>query len=238
VAAVLAAALSTPAQAQAPRKPAPKAAAKPAAKPAAAPAPRTAATPKPAATAPAPAPAPAPAASTAAAAGSDMFAEGTNTISLGLGLGTPYTYGGVFFGGGTSSTTPAFSVFYERGIKKLGPGVIGGGVFAGYYSHTYSYSYSSGTYKDRYSDLLVTVRATYHYPVTEAFDAYAGVGVGVHHVGYSSNYSGPYYENYGSTSAAEGIFVGGRYFFTNNLAAFGELGYDHTYLKVGLTAKF
>jgi hypothetical protein len=33
-------------------------------------------------------------------------------------------------------------------------------------------------------------------------------------------------------------FVGARYFFTDKMGAFSELGYDMSYLKVGLSARF
>ena len=33
------------------------------------------------------------------------------------------------------------------------------------------------------------------------------------------------------------IFVGGRYYLLSNLGVFAELGYDQTYLKVGITGK-
>ena len=35
-----------------------------------------------------------------------------------------------------------------------------------------------------------------------------------------------------------GIFLGGRYLFTDKIGAFAELGYDMSYLKLGLTGKF
>ena len=227
------------------KKPAPKPAttttkapsAKPVARPAApAPAPRAAA--------PASASAPAPAAkssarATATASGDNPFDVGTNAVNLGIGLGSRYSYGLSGFGG-TSSVTPAFSASFERGILALGPGVLGVGGIVGYQSASYDYSgyYSSGTYKDKYTDLIVMVRGAFHYPVTSQFDAYAGVGIGVRHLGYSSNYTGLYAADYGSTGATSGLFAGGRYYFTSNIGAFAELGYDQTYLKAGLAIKF
>lgn len=224
------------------RKPAPRPAAKPVAKPVAKPAPRPAPAPAPkpaAAAAPAPAPAPAPPARARASSGDKPFDVGTNALNLGIGFGNRYSYGYGLYGG-TSSVTPAFSASFERGVVALGPGVLGVGGFIGYQSATYEYSsyFGNGTYKNRYTDLVVMVRGAFHYPVTPQFDAYGGVGVGVRHLGYSSDYTGPDASNYGSTGAASGLFVGGRYYFTPNIGVFSELGYDQTFIKVGLSAKF
>ncbi|UOQ72630.1 hypothetical protein [Hymenobacter cellulosilyticus] len=41
-----------------------------------------------------------------------------------------------------------------------------------------------------------------------------------------------------STYLTSGIFAGARYFITNNVGAFTEVGYDMNYLKLGVTAKF
>ena len=226
------AALPLPAAAQT-RKPAAKPVArpvaKPAPKPAVKPAPAAAAAPRPAAPAPAPAPAP----EAKATSGDKPFDVGTSAVNLGIGLGSRYSYALGGFGG-NSSVSPAVSVSYERGIIPLGPGVLGVGGIIGYQSASYEYS----GYKDKYTDLIVMVRGAFHYPVTPQFDAYAGVGIGVRHLGYSSNYSGPYAVDYGTTGATSGLFAGGRYYFTPSIGAFAELGYDQTYLKAGLAVKF
>lgn len=206
------------------RKPVSKPVAKPAPKPIAKPAPRPA--PAPVAS-PAPAPAPVPA---RAAASGTVFDVGTNVVNLGIGLGTHYSYG---IGTGTS-VSPAFSASFERGIVAVGPGVVGVGVFAGYQSASYEYL----GFKDRFTDIIITARGAFHYPFFEKFDTYGGAGLGLRRLGYSSNYTGPVVVDYGSTGVVLGLFVGGRYYFTDSIGAFAELGYDQTYLKVGLAAKF
>jgi hypothetical protein len=194
---------------------------------------------KPAA-APAPAPAPAPAepatrpASTRAAR-TGPFEEGTNALNLGIGIGSVYSFGAGFFGG-SSSVSPAISVSYERGIRPIGPGILGIGGYVGYQGASYDLG---GGDKIKYSDILVTVRGAFHYPVTAEFDAYGGVAIGVRHG--STSYEGDFFEDVASDSYNDfvtGVFAGGRYFFTDNIGAFGEVGYDQSFLKVGLTAKF
>ncbi|UOQ99429.1 hypothetical protein MUN81_08010 [Hymenobacter sp. 5317J-9] len=240
--AVCATTLAPAAQAQT-RKPAAKPAVKPATKPAAKPAPKPAT--KPATVAPvrtaAPAPAPAPVAPPPSPATSEStitgpFQVGTNMVNVGIGLGNRYNYGTGYFGG-SSSVTPALSVSYERGILEVGPGVVGVGGFVGYQGATYDFG---GNDRWKFTDIIVTLRGTFHYPVAEQFDAYGGVNLGMRHA--SASFEGSsIYGSLGSASANEvaaGLFVGGRYFFTPSIGAFAELGYDQTYLKIGVAAKF
>jgi hypothetical protein len=197
------------------------------AKPAAAPTPAA----KPAKLA-TPTPPPAPATPTTR---NGPFEEGTNALNLGIGLGSRYGYGAGFFGG-SSSVSPAISLSYERGVMPLGPGVLGVGIFVGYQGASYDLS---GGDEINYRDVIVTLRGAFHYPVTPDFDAYGGLGLGLRHG--SASYEGPLFDDYNASSYNEfmaGLFVGGRYFFSEKIGAFAEIGYDQSYLKVGLTAKF
>ncbi|WP_165822092.1 hypothetical protein [Hymenobacter edaphi] len=201
-------------------------AAKPAAKPTPAPAPAAEET------------APAPAKTTAAkpvaksAAGNHDFGVGSTAANLGVGFGLGYGYG--LFSG--VRATPALSVSVERGIlDNVGPGVIGIGGLVGYKS----YSWNSGGYKASWKNFIVAARGTYHYNILEnpKLDTYAGLSLGVRVESYSTNYD-IYNNNYGGVALMSGVFLGGRYMLTDNLGAFGELGYDMSYLKLGLTARF
>ncbi|GAA4025387.1 hypothetical protein GCM10022409_06700 [Hymenobacter glaciei] len=225
------------------RKPAPKPAVrtttKPAAKPAAKPA--VAATPKATAPAPAPAPtpAPAPAAQVASSSGDIPFDVGTSVVNIGIGLGNRYGYGSGLLGG-NSSVSPALSISYERGILPLGPGVLGVGAFVGYQGASYD---MGGGDKWKYTDLVVTLRGAFHYPVLPNLDAYGGLSLGMRHLG--TSFSGPSSSFYNAAGidgsyneASLNLFVGGRYYFTPSIGAFAELGYDQTYLKAGLAVKF
>ena len=214
--------------AQITRKPAPKPVARPAAKPA----PKAVNAAKAPAAAPAPAVRAASTSSSAAVAG--PFGVGTNVVNLGIGVGNRYVFGT----GSGSSVSPAISVSFERGIMEIGPGVLGVGAFVGYQGA--SYDLGSGFGKYSYTDVIVTIRGAFHYPVSEALDAYGGLGIGVRRAGVSYEGSNAIFGTtaVSSTGVASGLFVGGRYFFTSAIGAFAELGYDQTYLKVGLTAKF
>lgn len=241
LAAACVATLPLAAQAQT-RKPAAKPVAKPAAKPMAKPA---AATPAPR-PAPAPAPTPAPAApparkAAASSSSGDPFEVGTNALNIGIGFGSRYSFGTLGYGylglGGSSSVSPAFSVSFERGIIQAGPGVVGAGIFVGYQGASYDYG---GGDKLKYRDIVVMLRGAFHYPVTDKFDAYGGVGLGVRHSNRSGEglFSSTYTNLDSPTEFASGLFVGGRYYLTPNIGVFSELGYDQSFIKIGLAAKF
>lgn len=173
-----------------------------------------------------------PAASTAVAVApkapvTAAFATGSNVLSLGIGLGNRYG-----FVGSSVSVTPALSLAYERGVLALGPGLLGVG-------GSLSYQHASSSllgYGYSFSDLLVAVRGNYHYPLAPQLDVYGGLALGVRHAGVSYSGLGDY-----ATSATDGyvaLVVGGRYYFSRAVGAFAELGYDQTYAKIGLSARF
>jgi hypothetical protein len=92
------------------------------------------------------------------------------------------------------------------------------------------------------------VRGAYHFSKhlnlkTDKLDLYGGVFLGYlfanskvleapsgYYAGYYNNYS------YGSTVRL-GLFGGARYYFTDKVAAFGELGYGIAPLSIGVTFK-
>lgn len=163
-------------------------------------------------------------------AGPEPFSLGANVISFGVGLGNHYGY----VGSGLT-VAPAFSIAYERSMLALGPGILGVGGFVGY---------QRATSKDvvanyRFSDLIVAARGVFHYPVSPQLEVYGGVALGVRRAGVSFDGS-PGAGDY-AASATDGysaLFVGGRYYFGNSLGAFAELGYDQSWLKVGVSARF
>jgi len=158
------------------------------------------------------------------------FHAGDNLVNLGIGLGSRYTY----VGSGVSAT-PAFSASYERGFRELGPGTLGLGAFVGYQSASSDFG-SLGNYS--FTDIIVGIRGAFHYPVSPQLDAYGGLGLGVRHAGVS--FEGSSYPGVAASATGlySGLFLGGRYLFSDHLGAFAELGYDQTYLKAGLTVKF
>jgi hypothetical protein len=140
-------------------------------------------------------------------------------------------------------STPALTLSADKIIVEgVGPGSISVGGLVGY--QNFHYNYPSTAYKATWNHIVLLGRGAYHYNFTEdpRLDTYAGISLGLRVVTYKDTFlnSTPANEpnEYGGLSVAPGIFVGGRYFLTDHLGAFAELGYDMSYLKFGLSAKF
>ncbi|MBC8084031.1 MAG: hypothetical protein H7Z21_12540, partial [Hymenobacter sp.] len=168
------------------------------------------------------------------------FAAGSMAVNLGVGLGIGYGYGLGY--NGSAKSSPAISLSAERGIVEgIGPGVISVGGLVGYKGYSYKWAVLDQSYKATWSNIYVAARGAYHYNFTDnpRVDTYAGVSLAARIEKYSDNWSGTTLTNsYGGTSLEAGIFLGGRYLFTDKVGAFAELGYDMSYLKLGVTSKF
>lgn len=158
------------------------------------------------------------------------FQKGTTTINAGIGLGTAL--------GGLGKARPAISVSLDHGIWEVGgPGVISLG---GYVGNT-GYKYSDMGYTSKWNYFVVGARGAYHYhgfTSVPELDVYGGVMLAYNIVKYSSDGDNLGQSNsYGSGLGFSG-FLGGRWFFSNNIGAFAELGYGVSVLNVGATFKF
>lgn len=147
---------------------------------------------------------------------SQTYSIDSKFLNLGLGLGGGYTSGNV--------SIPPVSVSFEKGITDK----ISVGGIAGYAASKYeSFGFSS-----EYTYTLLGVRGSYHLYNTDKIDGYAGALLGYNIV--SAKVTG-----IGSAASASGLaysgFVGGRYLFTEKLAAFAELGFGISLLTAGIT---
>lgn len=173
------------------------------------------------------------------AAHAQEFKKGTNVVSAGIGLGSSIlSYTG-------ASQTPALNLQYERGVWDIGgPGVVSLGGYAGYKGYSYSGKVNTYSYSQKWHYTVIGVRSAYHYNGLDAkkLDVYGGVMLAYNLLSYSysdntgtGNVAGT--GSYGST-AGFSLYVGGRYFFSNNIAVLAELGYGVSYLSIGIAAKF
>ncbi|QJW92025.1 hypothetical protein HNV11_22895 [Spirosoma taeanense] len=142
--------------------------------------------------------------------------KGTKFINLGIGVGG---YGYYTVGGGIGLNAAA-----DFGVTKN----ITVGAVAGYKSYG-----SVGAYK--YNSFDIGARGSYHFNellslTSDAVDLYAGLGLSY----YSFSYGG-YLDNYGAVYLP--IHLGGRYFFSQNVGGFAELGSSLATLKLGVTFK-
>lgn len=153
------------------------------------------------------------------------FAVGSNVLNLGLGFGASWY-------STSASATPAFSASYERGILALGPVTLGIGGYLGFQRAT---SGNAAFFSNGANNVVITARGALHYPAAHNLDLYGGLGLGMRNI--SLDKKSVFYET-SNTDFIGSAVIGGRYYFTNSIGAFAELGYDQTYFKAGIALKF
>jgi len=148
----------------------------------------------------------------------NTFSKGDKVVNLGVGLGSTFSHGSSIPISGSLEVGIKDQLFDEK--SSLG---IGG--FAGFASEKWL--------DVRWTYILVGVRGALHYQLVNKLDTYAGLMVGYNIASVSSDYVG---------ASAGGFtvpfFIGGRYYFSNNIGAFAELGYGIAYLNLGVSFKF
>jgi len=157
--------------------------------------------------------------------------------NVGLGFG--------WYGYGYSTTSiPAITLSLEKGVWDISNvGIISLGGIAGY-KHTGFHYQVPPNYSDHWSwnDFLIAARAAIHpfFIKNDKVDLYGGVALGMRFETWKYSYFAAVPEYY-TTHYSYGlfsIFAGCRYYFINNLAVFGELGYGLGYFTLGLSGKF
>jgi hypothetical protein len=166
------------------------------------------------------------------AANAQMVVKGDKIVNLGLGLGT-----NLYSGHHYSMQIPPISVSGEYVIMDNlidGNVAIGLGGYLGFRAYKYDVE---GLYGWKYKSIVVGPRGYAHYSFMENLDTYAGITLGYNVL--TSKYYGSSYWN--GTASSGGIvyafFIGGRYYFSDKLAAMAELGYGITYLNIGVAIK-
>ncbi len=162
-----------------------------------------------------------------------MFNLGDKIVNIGIGLGSRYGIGTY-----SKTTVPPISISYEQGIldEILEKGVIGVGAYLGYTSYKWTYVASSfGDYGWKYTNIIVGARGSFHYPVLDNLDTYAGILLGYNIV--TSNEFGTtsgFFDSPDTGRVAFSGYVGGRYYFSDQFSGFAELGFGIAYLTLGL----
>ncbi len=156
------------------------------------------------------------------------FQKGTTAVNAGIGLGTAL--------GGLGSARPALSLAVDHGMWEIGgPGVISIG---GYVGNT-GYRYKTTGYTQKWNYTVVGVRGAYHYngfAELPKLDVYGGAMLAYNIAKYTADgYTGA--NTFGS-GVGFSAFAGGRWFFTEKIGAYAELGYGVSYLNIGVTFKF
>jgi len=125
------------------------------------------------------------------------FIEGKKLLNVGIGLGYYKTY----------NAAVDFSASYDYCVSDgiIDKGSIGVGPFAGV-----GFGWGYNTKIQPFGG----ARGTFHYPIVEKLDTYAGLALGL--------------RLYNSIHLIGGFFVGANYPITENIAVFGELGSGST----------
>lgn len=178
------------------------------------------------------------------------FDENTQIINLGLGFGGGDYYRG-YSSGYSARRSPAFSLSYEQSLpKRIGPGYVGVGAYAGFQTARYHYNYyhNNGNYyyyEHKYNYTMIAARGAYHWDVlnSKKAEVYVGalVGIRIQTYSYETNDTDPDYNyrlNEGSAYVAYSLFAGARWYFVDHVALFGEAGYGISYLTGGVSFKF
>ena len=166
-----------------------------------------------------------------------LFNKGDKVLNLGIGLGS-----GLYNGGGYTSKMPAISGSFEAGVvdNVLDKGTIGIGGYVGYSSAKYEYSGYGYNYGWKYSNIIIGARGTFHYPLVDKLDTYAGLLLGYDVVSSKEIGNWPNETNYSANSSRAYLsgFIGARYYFSDKFAGMLELGSGIAYLTIGVALKF
>ena len=73
----------------------------------------------------------------------------------------------------------------------------------------------------------------FHYQFAPKLDTYAGLILGYHIASFSSNING--YSGISGSGIDLGVLLGARYFFTDRVGMFTELGYTLPFWNLGVT---
>lgn len=160
------------------------------------------------------------------------FEEGDKVINLGIGFGSNHYTGSLY-----NSSIPPISGSFEVGIKDgvLDEGSIGVGGYLGF--SRYKYEYLSWGYN--YTNIVLGARGIFHYPLLENLDTYTGLMLGFRVVSAKEFGDAVFGYNYSASSSglAGAWFIGGRYYFSDAIAAMLELGYGVAYVNLGIAFK-
>lgn len=156
------------------------------------------------------------------------YEEGQIDVNLGVGLIPTFGLGDVGL---------PLSVSVDYGFREeVGPGDVGIGGYIGYSGSTDN-DPNFGDVTRTY--VIVGVRGTYHIDLIEGVDTYAGL-LAAFNVATVSVENNPAGFNIPSAGGGAGysLFAGGRYYFTDNLGVFAEVGYGISIINGGLSVKF
>jgi hypothetical protein len=158
-------------------------------------------------------------------------------LNFGIGIGANYWGNGMGFG-------PGIKVAAEKGMWKVGPGVftLGGEFGFSYFANSWDQYYlnENVSVKETWANIFLGARSAYHLGFdVKGLDVYAGIPLGIGFCAHSQT-GWDYYDIWHGSSPVVpylGIFMGGSYFFNDNLGINGEFGFNVTSAQVGMVFK-
>jgi hypothetical protein len=162
-----------------------------------------------------------------------LLASTQSFAQLAVDKGSKFVNVGIGVGGYSSVSGIALGASADFGVA---PNITVGGQVA-YRSFNYGYFGVS----DKINYLYFAARASYHFNEilnlsTNKADLYAGLGLGYESVSYPNSF-GNGFNTFGSGVYVP-IHLGGRYFFSESVGAFAEVGTGIAPLMLGVTFKF
>lgn len=159
------------------------------------------------------------------------FNQGDKVINLGVGFGSNLYSGSLY-----TNRTPPISASIEFAVKdelfdensSLGVG--------GYFGYTGAKWESMG-YGWNYNSIIIGGRGALHYQFVSNLDTYVGLMLGYNIVSSSSFGTAGNFSNSVGSGFTSSWFIGGRYYFTDNLAALLEVGYGVANLTLGVALR-
>ena len=166
------------------------------------------------------------------------YKKGDQVGSITIGLGS------FVYASGASSSLPPISFGYDYGFNEnisFGGLVSYTGASQTYQTYNYTNIFNPVpvTAKWSWSYIIIGARGAYHYDLFHNYkiDTYGGVMLGYEIVSESTDNTSYPVSGSASTMLFSG-FIGGRYYFTPNLAAQAEIGFGLALLNIGVAYKF
>lgn len=153
------------------------------------------------------------------------YAPGRVIASASLGFGVSGFYG--------DAQSPLVAVNGEYGLND----VISLGGTLGRSSSSQHYGYFGDAWDISWSYTVLAVRGSYHLAEmidNEKIDIYGGLSLGYNNVSVKSGR----YDVVSGSYVLYGLYAGGRYFFTDRVGAFAELGLGLGNLALGVSTRF
>ncbi len=169
----------------------------------------------------------------------NTFLKGDKVASLAVG------FGGGYYSAYSSGFTkmPFLSLAVDVGVVDgiLDVGSIGIGGYVGFASAKWEYGGSGTRYGWKETNYVIGPRGTFHYPLVDKLDTYAGVMLAYRGVSFKETGDWGIYEGYRGNSGGVYFsgFVGARYYFTESIAVMAEFGSGNLSLaNLGISIKF